>query len=278
MIKIQNQSHQPDTLPFLRWAGSKKQHLHFLKLFWSEDYIRYVEPFAGSACLFFSINPRKALLGDINKELITTYREVRNNPNSVAKMLNSFPKNSIHYYKIRKIDPNSLNPIKRAARFIYLNRYCFNGLYRTNSRGEFNVPYGGEKSGKIPTLLQLKKSAGCLKNAKLICGDFRKTIEQVKLGDFVYLDPPYAVSNRRVFREYSATPFSTNDIFPLSETLRKIDKIGATFVLSYADCAEARKAFSKWKIRRILTRRSVAGFLGARRNYYEICVTNSPNT
>lgn len=274
MASNQSNRHHHSALPFLRWAGSKRQHLSLLKSFWSDNFSRYVEPFAGSAALFFSINPNRALLGDINKELISTLKTVRKNPSRVSKALASIPKGPTHYIRIRKVKPASLPPIRRAARFIYLNRYCFNGLYRTNSKGEFNVPYGGEKSGALPTRKHLKDSAKCLKGATLMCADFRKTIKKVRKGDFVYLDPPYAVSNRRVFVEYAAKPFSVSDIAVLKKLLKGIHKKGATFVLSYAYCSEAKKAFSGWTARRILTRRSVAGFHGARRNQYELCVTN----
>jgi len=268
-----NRSH-PSVLPFLRWAGSKRQHLSLLKSFWSDNFFRYVEPFAGSAVLFFNISPRRALLGDINKELIATFKTVRDHPSRVHKALASMPKGRSRYKEIRELKPDTLQPIKKAARFIYLNRYCFNGLYRTNSKGEFNVPYGGEKSGAIPTLDHLKNSAERLKCASLTCADFRRTLAQVREGDFVYLDPPYAVSNRRVFVEYAAKPFSVSDISVLGRLLKQIDRKGATFVLSYADCSEARNEFSKWQVRRILTRRSVAGFCGGRKNQYELCVTN----
>lgn len=273
------ESHQANcsrsiALPFLRWAGSKRQHRSLLKSFWSEKFSRYVEPFSGSASLFFDIGPRRALLGDINKDLIATFATVRNHPRRVHEALTSIPKGRSHYNEVRELNPKFLTPIKRAARFIYLNRYCFNGIYRTNSKGKFNVPYGGEKSGALPTLEHLKKSARCLKRATLMCADFRETLAKVQKGDFVYLDPPYAVSNRRVFVEYAANPFSVSDISVVGKLLREIHRKGATFVLSYADCTEARKTFSKWQVRRILTRRSIAGFLGARRNQYELCVTN----
>ena len=274
-MKIEQSNHaSPKASAFLRWAGSKKQHLPLLKSFWSDKFSRYVEPFAGSAVLFFYLNPPRALLGDINKELISTLETVRARPGLVHRALSSIPKGREHYNDIRSIDPTSLKPIRRAARFIYLNRYCFNGLYRTNLKGEFNVPYGGEKSGLLPSSAQLKNSAKVLKRATLMPSDFRITLRKVRKGDFVYLDPPYAVANRRVFVEYGAKHFTVSDIEVLGRYLRKINRKGAKFVLSYADCSEARNAFSKWRVRRILTRRSVAGFLGARRNQYELCVTN----
>ncbi|OQW29913.1 MAG: hypothetical protein A4E19_11205 [Nitrospira sp. SG-bin1] len=260
--------------PFLRWAGSKKQHIPRLSQFWSPKYTRYVEPFAGSAALFFHIQPKRALLGDINDELITTLKTVRLSPTGVSHALSSMPKGKLYYNEMRETDPASLGSIMRAARFIYLNRFCFNGLYRTNSKGKFNVPYGGVKSGSIPSSEQLKKCAALLHRAELVSWDFRKTLAKAKKGDFVYLDPPYAVGNRRVFVEYGKQLFSEKDIKALRRILERISKKGVKFVLSYADCSEARKEFSKWSMRRMRTRRSVAGFLGARRNHYELCVTN----
>lgn len=254
--------------PFIRWAGSKRQHLPLLKSFWSDTFSRYVEPFAGSAILFFNLNPARALLGDINKELISTFKTVRDHPTQVHKTLKAIPKGPIHYKRVRKEN------LERAARFIYLNRFCFNGLYRTNLKGEFNVPYGGKRSGSIPTQEHLIGSARHLKRATLFCGDFQETLSKVRRGDFVYLDPPYAVSNRRIFTEYGEKPFTVPDIEVLGKLLSRIDRKGAKFVLSYADCSEARKAFVQWKTKRVLTRRSVAGFHGARRNAYELCVTN----
>lgn len=264
-----------EALPFLRWAGSKKQHLPFLQSFWSSRFSRYIEPFAGSAVLFFHLKPRHAILGDINKDLIETFKTVRAHPSRVHKALQSLPKGRNYYYKVRKINPSTLKPIARAARFIYLNRFCFNGLYRTNSKGHFNVPYGAFKSGALPTAQHLRSSAKQLKSATLRCADFRQTLAAVRKGDFIYLDPPYAVSTRRVFVEYSAKPFLVSDIADLETILERIDKSGATFVLSYADCPEARKAFAKWRTTRVLTRRNVAGFLGARKKEYELCVTNA---
>ena len=178
----QSKIDRPKALPFLRWAGSKKQHLPLLKSFWANKFSRYVEPFAGSAVLFFEVDPPCALLADINKELIGTLRAVRAHPTRVHQALSSIPKGREHYNEVRSTAPASLNQIKRAARFIYLNRYCFNGLYRTNSKGEFNVPYGGEKSGSIPSSEQLKSAAKLLKRATLLSTDFRVTLAKVRKG------------------------------------------------------------------------------------------------
>src|SRR5713226_3861706 len=128
--------------PLLRWAGSKRQILPILAKYWNDGFNRYVEPFVGSACLFFHLGPPAALLGDINDELLGTYRYVRFRYSEVSNLLHKMRKGEREYYKIRALKANQLSPAKRAARFIYLNRYCFNGLYRTNGNGSFNVPFG----------------------------------------------------------------------------------------------------------------------------------------
>ena len=125
--------------PFLRWAGSKRQLLPVLAAYWSDDYCRYVEPFAGSACLFFHLQPPKALLADINQELVLTYQVVRSHPHEVAAALGCLRKSRSNFLDLRAAVPTLLSAPQRAARFIYLNRFCFNGLYRTNRKGQFNV-------------------------------------------------------------------------------------------------------------------------------------------
>lgn len=259
--------------PFLRWAGSKRQHVPFLLRCWAEGhYSRYVEPFAGSAAAFFAIAPRAAILGDLNRELVQTYRAVRRSPSAVHRTLRTFPTGADAYYDVRAMHPTDSRA--KAARFIYLNRFCFNGLYRTNMAGGFNVPYGAPKTPNIPTLLQFRACARLLSRATLIAGDFREVVTKVRRGDFVYLDPPYAVSGRRVFIQYAKDHFATTDLPDLAAWLKEIDRRGASFVLSYADSGDARAAFRGWRTRRFSVRRNVAGFSNARRNHYELFLSN----
>lgn len=263
--------------PFLRWAGSKRHHVQALKGFWNDSYSRYVEPFAGSAALFFAIRPPRALLGDLNGELVQAFRAVAAQPESVWRALTRLRPGRSNYYAVRSDRPDRLRPAARAARFIYLNRFCFNGLFRTNRSGDFNVPYGAPKTSNVPTLEQLKACGFLLRRASIVRADFRNTLDRVDAGDFVYLDPPYAVSNRRVFVEYGSLVFTSQDLEELGELLADISDRGATFVVSYADCGEARRAFSRWPQQRVPVRRNVAGFSGARRTQYELYATNCPH-
>lgn len=259
---------------FLRWAGSKKQLLPHLTPYYSNNYKRYVEPFAGSACLFFQIQPSKAMLGDINSELISTYRDVKYRAPKVISSLRKMKKGKQRYLDLRKKDPTTLTSPTQAARFIYLNRFCFNGLYRTNLSGEFNVPYGGEKAGNLPTTEALKNCSRTLKGAKLVSGDFEKVLEQVKAGDFVYMDPPFFVESRRVFKEYNGSIFSSKDLKRLRRWLEKLDRMNVAFLVSYAKCKEAKFLSKGYNTREITANRSIAGFSKDRRSAKELLISN----
>jgi len=157
---------------------------------------------------------------------------------------------------------------------MYLNRYCFNGLYRTNKNGRFNVPYASSKTGQLPTLATLFKASKILTCADITSRDFEETLQEVQPGDFVYMDPPYAVQNCRIFHQYGPDCFGINDLARLSLSLKQIDQCDATFLVSYAMCPEALKVFDGWYVHRVFTQRSVAGFSRHRREAIEILVSN----
>lgn len=262
--------------PFLRWAGGKRQILPALETFWKPAHRRYVEPFAGSACLFFRLQPKDALLGDINKELIATYVEVKYRVASVVEELAKLKKGRTNYLRLRTLDVNNLSAAKRAARFIYLNRFCFNGLYRTNLKGEFNVPYGGEKSGEIPSEDALRSCSRLLKTAKLVSGDFEKVLNKVEEGDFVYMDPPFSVEAKRVFKEYNSSIFSNSDLIRLRRWLELFARRKVDFLVSYAECDEADYLKKDFFYRTISVRRNIAGFSAQRCFSKEVLISSSP--
>lgn len=259
---------------FLRWAGSKKRLIPNLCACWGDGYARYVEPFMGSAALFFAIGPSKAVLSDINVDLVETFCVLRDHPRAVYNRLVRLPLGEDAYYRIRQEDASRLPSLDRATRFVYLNRFCFNGLYRTNTNGKFNVPYASSKTAHLPSQEDLCKAAKVLSSAHIAARDFEETLEDVQGGDFVYMDPPYAVQNRRIFRQYGPDSFGIADLARLASSLKEIDRRGATFVVSYAMCREALDAFGRWHIRRVHTQRSVAGFSRHRRKAIEIIVSN----
>jgi DNA adenine methylase len=263
--------------PFLRWAGSKRKQLARLAAFWSPHHERYVEPFAGSACLFFELAPKAAVLGDSNKELIELYRVVRDEPERLHRRLRRIQRDLPTYSRWRSLKPESLDRETRALRFLYLNRNCFNGIYRTNGNGGFNVPMG-TRLGNYFTKDDLLGCSKLLQKTTLVAGDFVKTLERVKAGDFVYLDPPYAVISRRIFKEYGKKTFDTSDIPRLSESLTEIVKRSADFLVSYADSTEARALALNWYSVRLPIRRHIAGFAGDRKKAYELLISNRPIT
>lgn len=273
-VRPQQPTPLPTITPIFRWAGSKRKVLPLLASHWRPSFRRYVEPFAGSAALFFRVQPDKALLGDINEGLIEAYEVIRDRPDDVHEAVSRIRRGKASYYKVRGQNPRKMAAFGRAVRFVYLNRYCFNGIFRTNTNGQFNVPYAHIKPGIIPPIEDFRKCAALLQRASLRCGDFGAVVSSVRCGDFVYLDPPYAVESRRVFREYDRREFTKRDLERLGDHLNTIHRKNATFVVSYADCAEAREVFQQWSCRRIRVRRHIAGFASSRRTAFELLVTN----
>ena len=261
--------------PFLRWAGSKRKLLPKLRTFWTNEYKRYVEPFAGSACLFFAINPARAILGDLNPELISTYVEVKYRLSAVLRELAKIPPwNKAKYLRLRALDPSSLNPEMRAARFIYLNRFCFNGIYRTNLNGQFNVPYSGDRCGAMLQNDVFKMCARRLRGARLVHGHFEKVLSQVQRGDLVYMDPPYAVRARRVFRQYDPSTFTHADIARLRSWMERLNAARIGFVVSYAESDEADLLKRGFAYETVAVRRNVAGFATHRADSNELLISN----
>ncbi len=264
--------------PFLRWAGSKRQLLGCLVKFWPGGEARYLEPFAGSANLFFKLEPQSAVLGDSNSGLMEVYEVVRDQPRALHTAVGSWANNEQQYYEVRAMDPGTLCKPDRAARLVYLNRYCFNGLYRTNGQGHFNVPYGGRKSGSLPSLPELRKASALLSRAVLVTGDFAKTVKRARKGDFVYLDPPFSVQGRRVFSEYGPESFGPSDLKRVRKALTRLDRLGATFLLSYAACPEGEKLAKGFRQLYVETTRRIAGSTDSRGTAKELLITNAATT
>jgi DNA adenine methylase len=260
--------------PFLRWAGSKRQSIDRLIKYWSPNFNRYIEPFAGSACLFFAIQPKKSIISDINYELINTYRMVQLQPSLVIESLCRMPVDKKSYYMIRRMNPIKLAETERAARLIYLNQYCFNGLFRTNKNGEFNVPYGNRKGRIFKDFDLILEASRALRFCKITHTDFENALSECRSGDFIYLDPPYFATERRIFNEYNGNLFVSSDLKRLKNALHKIDSRGISFIMSYARTVEAEDLFRAWHMSYITVKRNISGFEGARRFEQEILITN----
>jgi DNA adenine methylase len=221
--------------------------------------------------------PKRAILGDANAELIHLYEQVKLDAVGLHQRLVRIPRDAETYYRWRAKDPEKLDSQSRAVRFLFLNRNCFNGIFRTNVAGKFNVPFGAKAGRPIGQLdrTDFLRSAEQLSCAELVSGDFSATLRLVRPGDFVYLDPPFAVSTRRLFTQYGKHVFQTSDVERLAAELTRLHKLGVDFLVSYADCAEARRLASAWNARRLLVRRNISGFSAARRDASEWLITNT---
>lgn len=258
--------------PLIRWAGSKRKLLPVLLNNLPTSFSRYVEPFCGSACLFFEQSEKPALLTDINPDLINALKQIKKNKN-IRQQLIALPNTEDEYYRLRKLNPDNLDLHQRAIRFLYLNRYCFNGVYRTNSSGQFNVPRG-TRTGDFPTQEAFELARKKLQFAELAVADYKITISELSKGDFVYLDPPYSKSNKFT-GEYGVGSFNGDDLPELYKTLKKINKKGAKFLFSYRACNETLAALSSdFKVTKLNVKRHVAGFKSNWDEAEEILVKN----
>lgn len=254
----------PQIPTFIKWAGGKSQLLEqFDKLFQKEiDY--YVEPFLGSGAVFFDIkrkyNPKKVLLGDINGELINAFIVVRDNVEELIKLLKIHKENhnKDYYYEIRAQDSTKLNNIEQAARFIYLNKTCFNGLYRVNSKGKFNVPIGSYKN---PSILQesiLREASKLLQGADIRVLDFRDITKIDMNKAFIYFDPPYyPLSKTSNFTSYTKYDFLEKEQKELANIFKILDKKGSKLMLSNSDHPFIESLYNGFKIARVSARRMI---------------------
>lgn len=218
---------------FIRWAGGKSWLVPYVKeIIKGLKSNNYFEPFMGGASIFFAIDtPRISYLSDINDELITSFSAVRDEPEKVICILRTLKNDEDSYYQIRSAEP--IKSYERAARFLYLNAYSYNGLYRVNRKGKYNVPYGSRNSTiNYDRLLDLSKK---LANTVLSCQDFEGSKKYIKKNDLVFLDPPYVVSNEtNGFIEYNSVLFSLDDQYRLARFIEYINSKGAYYILTNA--------------------------------------------
>jgi DNA adenine methylase len=259
--------------PPLRWAGSKRAVVPKLLEALPPAFDRYIEPFAGSACLFFKLAPRSAILGDINSELISAYRTLRTQPHAVWSYLCALQQNSRAYYKVRRIDGESLTAVQRTVRFLYLNRLCFNGVYRTNRSGHFNVPRG-HGAGAGLSLEDLVRIGTRLRRATLVAGDFSTTLALAKRNDFVYLDPPYITARSREAGQYGYDSLAKSDLDRLTTCVVDLDERGVHFLLSFAISDALAEKLPVRQRKNLRVMRHVSGFRRGRRIAREMILSN----
>jgi DNA adenine methylase len=244
----------PRNQPFLRWAGGKRQILQLLlaELPRNIAKLNYHEPFLGAGSLFFALDPAHAFLSDANSALIQTFAWVRDAPEAVHRELRRHARLHCdgYYYEIRERYNASGPCAAQAARFIYLNKACFNGIFRVNRKGHFNVPVGDKKSIAMPTTAGMKSISLKLKQASLSSDGYMTTISKVNKGDFVYLDPPYPPLNGTAYFNHYTTPrFGTLEHEGLAKAFRSLDNLGAQVLLSNADTPEVRQWYRGYRLK-----------------------------
>jgi DNA adenine methylase len=266
--------------PFMKWVGGKTQLLEQLVSRIPEDIGTYYEPFIGGGALFFALKPSKAVLGDYNSELIGTYKAVRDCLPELVEILEGHYYEKNYFYSVRSLDPKTLSPTQAAARTIYLNRTGFNGLYRVNSKGQFNVPFGRYSNPLICDHHNLEACSSLLHQADLRQGSYEQVLASAQNGDFAYLDPPYVpLSKTSNFTGYIPGGFGTEDQEKLAQLLVDLDSRGVRFMLSNAG-SEASRALYKdlpidgLRIETVQARRSVNSRTSGRGKVDEILVLN----
>jgi len=272
--------------PFVKWAGGKRQLIPQIEKHLPEKFGSYFEPFlGGGALLFHLLSENKNLKGyvsDLNSDLILSYVTIRDNLSSLLKSLqkhsdNYFFDSKSYYYSVRESNPKS--QIEKVSRLLFMNRTCFNGLYRVNSKGKFNVPLGRYSNPNIVQEENLRSVNQFLNHNKIIikCQDFSSTVEKAKKGDFVYFDPPYQpVSKTANFTSYTNGNFGLNDLKRLAKVSNELAKKGVNVLLSNSSTKQVRELFSSkaWEIFEIQANRAINSDSKKRTGHSEFLIKN----
>ncbi|KMK76934.1 DNA adenine methylase [Alkalihalobacillus pseudalcaliphilus] len=225
--------------PFLKWAGGKRQLLPEIKKYIPETINTYYEPFVGAGAVLFGVSPAHAVINDVNSELINVYQVIKDDIEALIEDLKKHQNDPEYFYEIRNLDRTEVYPtlsgVEKASRIIYLNKTCFNGLYRVNQKGQFNVPFGKYKNPQVVNEPVLRAVHQYFQENEItiLNGDFEKTVERASEGDFVYFDPPYdPVSDTSSFTSYTLTGFQREEQYRLRDLCVELDKRGCKFLLS----------------------------------------------
>lgn len=257
--------------PFLRWAGGKRWLVSRLrsKLDISQ-FTSYHEPFIGGGAMLFSFLPENAFISDVNEQLMQAYLIMKENPEAIIEFIQALRTDEETYYRVRSMAPQ--NEIEAAGRFIYLNRTSFNGIYRVNLRGEYNVPWGKKLNYQFD-YENLRKVGKYLQKVEISHGDFELCLEHVRENSLVFLDPPYIMSkNNNVFLKYNQRAFSEQDQERLADMIEEIKRRGAFYILTNSNHEKVIETFDKGDNRIELTRTSLIGGTNAKRGAYEECI------
>lgn len=271
--------------PFVKWVGGKRQLLkqfRDLGLYPPENFDpitnTFFEPFVGGGAVFFDLLPETAYLSDLNNELVVTYNVIKNDVENLIKSLKKHKLDKEYFLKIRAQNPEKLSDLNTASRFIYLNRTCFNGMYRVNSKGGFNVPFGKYTNPLICDENNLRKASKALKNVEIKKQDYKEVLKKAKKGDFVYFDPPYyPVSKTASFTSYTSESFLDKEQIELRNTFVELHKRGCFVMLSNSDTPFINKIYSEPKglrITKVQASRAINSDASKRGKITEVLVTN----
>ena len=273
--------------PFVKWAGGKRQIIDKLKKYVPDEFDTYYEPFVGGGALLFELSPKKAVINDSNKELMNVYNVLCDEDkfNKMCRLLNNYEvnHNEEFFYQIRNKDRskssfNRLSDYTRAARTIYLNKACFNGLYRVNSKNEFNVPFGKKTNvntydgGNLITVSNYLT----MNDIKILCMDFEESVKDAKVGDFVYFDPPYD-SDTSTFNNYTEDGFGKEEQRRLARVFRELDSRGVYVMLSNHNTTLVKELYDGYNIHVIEAKRNINANGNKRGKVEEVIITNYEN-
>ena len=277
--------YKTNTTSFLKWAGGKRRLVTLLDKYTPTNIDRYFEPFLGSGAFFFHLvqsrKQFKAYLSDSNPHLINTYREVRDNLNELIEILmghqNSYHKNGEKYYYSVRDDQSKKTNTEAAAKFIFLNKTCYNGLYRVNKLGNFNVPHGRYFNPKICNKEKLIECSSLLNNTevKIVCDIYKNTTLKCKDNDFVYLDPPYfPVSRTSNFTDYTKESFGTQQHQELANEFDRLDSIGSKVLLSNSNSEYVKSLYKNYFILKVKSTRSINCNADRRSAHHDLIISN----
>lgn len=269
--------------PFTKWAGGKRQLLPQLQKFKPEIYNTYFEPFVGGGALLFSLHPQNAVINDFNSSLMNVYRVIKENPEGLLEILEKHAENNSkeYYLDIRSADRDGriekMSNVEKAARLLYMLKVDFNGLYRVNKKGQFNVPYGRNKNPKIADRENIMAVSNYFKscNIDFLSGDFEEAVQGVKENDFIYFDPPYIpLSSTANFTSYTEDGFSFDDQKRLRDTFFRLSNIGAYVMLSNSDTPLTRELYAGANIHEVSASRTINSNAKKRGKVGELIITN----
>ena len=270
--------------PILKWVGGKRQLLSEIIPLIDESCDNYVEPFIGGGAVLFRLQPKKAIINDYNTELINVYRTVRDDLDCLVALLKKHEKynSSDYYYEVRALDRtpdfDKMSNSEKAARIIYLNKTCYNGLYRVNSLGQFNSPYGKYKNPNIVNEVVLRAISKYLNGNEISIrsGDYKDVLNDIEKNSFVYLDPPYMpISSSSSFTGYTEGGFGYDKQVELKEECDKLNSKGVHFLQSNSDCEEIRELYKAYRIKVVKAKRAINSDAKKRGQINEVLIYNA---